>query len=232
MELSDFKDKHVGERIFLVGSGPSLAYTNLDLIKDETSFAMNNIALIYPYTEWRPTYYWNTSSLSTWLQHWIDCANLAIRFGQPSFLRDKHPYDDAPNIVSVRHRAAWLYDAETGERAKCYYPAWSTGVEKIVFHYLGSAYSLLQVVIYMGFEEVILLGIDNRYDTDGPVHFLPEYDGTQVYTQKFRKTEKGRQRKSWVAARYHTARHGLKIYDATVDGELDVFPKVVLEDIL
>ena len=58
-----YKDKHKGDRVFLVANGPSLANTNLDLIKDEISIALNKVSLIYPKNKlWRPTYYLYSST--------------------------------------------------------------------------------------------------------------------------------------------------------------------------
>lgn len=38
--LKKYKNIHKGKRVFLIGNGPSLAQTDLDLIKDEYSIAM------------------------------------------------------------------------------------------------------------------------------------------------------------------------------------------------
>ena len=57
MNVKKFKNKHLGERCFIVGNGPSLKNTKLDLIKNEFSFAMNRISMIFDFTEWRPSYY-------------------------------------------------------------------------------------------------------------------------------------------------------------------------------
>ena len=51
-DLKKYKNVHKGKRVFLIGNGPSLAKTNLDLIKDEYSIAMCRISLIYPKTTW------------------------------------------------------------------------------------------------------------------------------------------------------------------------------------
>ena len=45
--FKDFKDIHKGETIYIIGNGPSLSVTDLNLIKDSTSIAMNRISLIY-----------------------------------------------------------------------------------------------------------------------------------------------------------------------------------------
>ena len=42
-----YKDLHKGKRVFLVANGPSLLNTNLDLLENEISFAMNRVSLIY-----------------------------------------------------------------------------------------------------------------------------------------------------------------------------------------
>ena len=55
--LLKYKDIHLDKRCFVIGNGPSLNKTNLDLIKDEYSIAMNRISMIYSKTEWRPSYY-------------------------------------------------------------------------------------------------------------------------------------------------------------------------------
>jgi len=65
-DMSYFNKKHIGEKLFIIGNGPSLTYEILDSLKNETTIAMNNIAIAYPHTDWRPTYYLNVSrSLQT-----------------------------------------------------------------------------------------------------------------------------------------------------------------------
>ena len=61
--FKDYKDKHKNERVFLLGNGPSLAETDLNLLKKENTIAMNRISMIYDkYKDWRPTYYFFCSS--------------------------------------------------------------------------------------------------------------------------------------------------------------------------
>jgi len=72
---------HYSGRCFIVGNGPSLANTNLDLIKDEISFGMNRIPLIYNKTKWRPTYYiYCSTNVNTveWGTAWTKSVNDAV----------------------------------------------------------------------------------------------------------------------------------------------------------
>ena len=42
-----YKNKHKGERVFLIANGPSLAETDLSLLENENTIAMNRISLLY-----------------------------------------------------------------------------------------------------------------------------------------------------------------------------------------
>lgn len=53
-KLVSYKNKHKGERCFLVTNGPSLTMDDLNKIKNETSIGCNRIFSIFDKTEWRP----------------------------------------------------------------------------------------------------------------------------------------------------------------------------------
>jgi hypothetical protein len=52
-----YKNKHVGQRCFIVCTGPSLTYEYLELLKGKITFSMNGIIKSFPRTDCRPTYY-------------------------------------------------------------------------------------------------------------------------------------------------------------------------------
>ena len=61
--FKDYKDKHKNERVFILGNGPSLNETDLNLLEKENTIAMNRISMIYDkYKYWRPTYYFFCST--------------------------------------------------------------------------------------------------------------------------------------------------------------------------
>ena len=51
------KNKHEGQRCFIVCTGPSLTLDDVNKLKDEVCFSMNSIFKCYDKTEWRPKYY-------------------------------------------------------------------------------------------------------------------------------------------------------------------------------
>ena len=56
--FESFKDIHLNETIYIIGNGPSLSKTDLSLIENKPSIAMNRISLLYPkFINWRPSYY-------------------------------------------------------------------------------------------------------------------------------------------------------------------------------
>ena len=49
--IRKFKNIHAGERCFIVATGPSLTYEDLDKIKNEITFGVNSICLSYDKTD-------------------------------------------------------------------------------------------------------------------------------------------------------------------------------------
>jgi len=87
----------------------------------------------------------------------------------------------------------------------------------------------------MGFSEVYLIGVDHSFDTKGtanqtvvsrgddPNHFSPEYFGKGF---RWQLPDLDASEDAYRLANYNYQKAGRKIYDATVDGKLTVFPKI------
>lgn len=225
VEIADFKDKHKGERCFVLGCGPSLRHTNLDLIADEISFAMNNICLIYPQTKWRPTYYWNTTTNVNRFPSWLAMANEAVSYGQPSFIRLKSPISDAPNVIRVDVQGArYKWDSLPMS-------LWTPDAADHICLYRMSAYGLMQLVQYMGCNPVYFLGFDGLFVANAANHFSPDYEAGYVWTAEQARHETIIQRDAHERVKACADYFGIDIYDCTVDGHLAIYPKAVLEEI-
>ena len=46
--LAELKDKYQGQRAFIIGNGPSLKITDLSKLKEEFTFGLNRIYLMFP----------------------------------------------------------------------------------------------------------------------------------------------------------------------------------------
>ena len=87
----------------------------------------------------------------------------------------------------------------------------------------------------MGFEEVILIGVDHNFDTKGKAnltvvsegddlnHFSPDYFGKGF---RWQLPDLETSEAAYSLAREVYKKADRRILDATVDGKLNVFPKV------
>ena len=93
----------------------------------------------------------------------------------------------------------------------------------------------MQLAYYMGFQQVILIGVDHNFVTQGPAnqevvstgqdpnHFSGEYFGKGFHWQL---PDLVSSEQAYQLARSTYERAGRQILDATVNGKLNVFPKV------
>lgn len=245
MTITDFKDKYTGKRVFLIGNGPSLANTPLELLKDEYSFAMNRISLIYEKTSWRPSFFICTTTniaSSDWKKNIFESISLGI----PCFVWDElQPHMDI--IGNINYLKCTHGEKVTEEAPEEW---WSFDIEKYVCKFGTSMLVALQVAVYMGFNPIYLLGCDlgfkeAKYLFRGhhklmkilnlkpsvlkdPNHFDQSYGtpGFDALTLN----------KNMVAAHKlalkSSEKIGVKIYNATPGGNLNVYPRINLKDAL
>lgn len=208
--------KHFNERCFIVGTGPSLKHTNLSLIKDEIMMGVNNLFMGFADFNIKPKY-WCVADAKIFEKYAYNLLYLPTTLfltdgaGQ-LFLHNmkKYPSDSlAPYVLRP------LSDMKTTKE-------FSTDIMKGVNGGMVTL-SCLQIAYYLGFKEVYLLGCDcsskgKHYDNKVDVkskddyweHFFKLYD---VCKKVYEADER-------------------KIYNATVGGNLEVFERKLLEDII
>lgn len=162
--LIKFKDIHKGERCFIIGNGPSLKIEDLDTLHDhnEICFGVNRIYLSYSNTTWRPNYY-------------VAVDALIVQ-------NDKQKIQSMEETKFIRHfykmDNMWEKESEyefCGLTARPGEPQFSLDIVNGV--YIGNTviYDAIQIAVYMGFEEIYLLGVDM---TSGK---RPEDEGAHFY---------------------------------------------------
>lgn len=186
MAIQDYEGIHTGERVFLIGNGPSLSETPLDILADEYTIAMNNIDQIYDGTSWRPTYYLNVVKppLS---DDEVEYHLNTIELGIPSFIsEDKRRYlPDSPNIEYVnrdqmdhRNLLNFVKDGEDLDQI------WARDITEKVYRQHSSMYTAAQIAHYMGFEEMYFVGCD-LYPEFEPFPYLVFETGSDPYEYTF-----------------------------------------------
>ncbi|MCL1894358.1 MAG: DUF115 domain-containing protein [Holophagaceae bacterium] len=226
-QILQFRDKHKGESCFVIGNGPSLRAEDLTKLKSEIAIASNKIYLIFDKTDWRPTYYQVTDFL-TFANHKeiinkINCTKF-ILLDCALYYDDYSP--DIDNTFYFSSNTCFLH------RPYPYKTLFSSELD--VLGHGNVTYCSLQVAVNMGFHNIYLLGVENNYPKsithDGEIvlrnldsHFCSDYDAGRPHISV--------SHPDYINATYEVARkyadaHGIKIYNATRGGKLEVFERI------
>jgi hypothetical protein len=235
-----FRNRHAGQTCIVVGNGPSLNRTDLALVGQYPSFAVNGIFYKTEETGYRPTYYVVED------KHVIRDNLERIRTFQPQ--------PGGARFFPSRYRAAlggpdtYFLNLNRGfyEPRSDYYhiPRFSPNAARRV--YCGHSVTILniQLAYFMGFARVLLVGMDFSYtipDTaivtrnvlesteDDINHFHPEYFGKG---KRWHDPRLDKVLRAYRLCKLIFDLEGRAILNATVGGKLDVFDRVLLEDAL
>ena len=221
--IKEYRGKHIGQRCFILANGPSLNKLDLTLLKDEITFGLNRIYLLFDNTPYRPSYFVCFNGLIL-EQSATEISSLAM----PKFLNWtwRHLYNlSDPGLVFVKDKQA-LSLRDSFER----------NLEKPIVSGGTVTYVALQIAFYMGFQEVVLIGLDHNYDSKDATskteirtsdidhnHFHPNYfpKGSKWQTPDLLRSEL-----AYATARKAFEADGRRILDATLDGKCQVFEKV------
>ncbi len=233
--LMNMKDCHKGERCFLIGNGPSLSPDDLHMLKDEYTFGTNMVYKIFDQTDWRPSFHCVSDSIyATKLRD-----ELYNNVKSPLFTIEKtyHKMTKRTLDTTYVHTIA-------SERYK---------VRGNIFAYCMVKATVLSLAaefaFHMGFSEIYLLGVDCTNPHAAGGHFTDNYTTKEIAQTDISriKTRMNKENvtteqigehiidRSLVVYRLlkkYADKHGIKIYNATRGGNLEVFPRVKLEDVL
>ena len=221
--LAAYKDKHKGERCVIIGNGPSLNRTDVSLIKDTVTFGMNRIYLAFPDWGFSTNYYVSINDLVI-----EQCADDIRQLTMPKFLSwHSHAYIAPTENTQFLHTT--YYD-----------PKFATDVRRRVWEGATVTYVAMQLAYYMGFEQVVLIGVDHSFKNagkpnetvvsggDDESHFDASYFGKGF---RWQYPDLDTSEQAYLRARQAYEQDGRQIVDATVGGQLTVFPKVDFEEV-
>lgn len=214
-ELQRYKNIYEGKRCFIIGNGPSLASRDLEILNNygEITFGCNGIFNIYDKTCWRPTYY--VAVDIGWIEEKQE--EIAKLKNEILFLTETR-YIDASKIEGANY-FTYCNEIKPGEELR-----FSNDISKEVISGKTVTYGMLQIACYMGFKKIYLLGVDW---TGGKGTGVPRYDfynRTEVISvdeyDLFMEEEL-----AYISAKKYSDKNGIKIYNATRGGELEVFER-------
>ena len=225
--MASIKDSHRGKRCFIIGNGPSLTAEDLDMIKDEFCFGVNRIYCMFENTAWRPEAY--------------VCIDMDV-IG-----------DERENIKNVESEYKFINlnaKRQMGEVDKHTHFIYIKGKFKIDRHgtaqktvnedmskYISMTDNVtgicLQIAFYMGFSEIYLLGNDFNYPSMGKDSANSEqnyFKGMKGKTQVDFNAEANST--SFRTLRNYAENHGIKIFNATRGGKLEIFERADFDSVV
>jgi hypothetical protein len=218
-KLEQFRDCYCGERCFIIGNGPSLKHTDLSLLNGEVTFGLNRIYLLFDEYDFQTTYFVTINTLVI-----EQCADEIRRLNLPKFVtwRGRKWLSNDPDVCFL--------DTDYTPPA-----TFSKDVTRRVFEGSTVTYIAMQLAFYMGFQEVILIGVDHSFTAKGPPnitvisegkdnnHFSSNYFGKGF---RWQLPDLEASEAAYRMAKEAFESEGRQILDATIDGKLTVFPKI------
>jgi hypothetical protein len=222
-QLTELRNRFVDKRCIIIGNGPSLNNTNLQLVQGELTFGLNRIYLMFDELGFATTFHVVVNQYVA-----EQCSDDLIKV--PGRL-----FTTWSNRVHFRRRRDVVYLRQLTT------PGFSSDVRCGIWEGATVTYVAMQLAFHMGFRQVILIGVDHRFKDGGPAHKVVTAQGPDMnhfdpsyFGPGFR----------WQLPDLHTSelayriahdtfqRAGRQIVDATVDGALKIFPKAPLEELL
>ena len=214
--MKEFHNLHKGERCFIIGNGPSLNEVDMEVLKGETTFGTNRI---YLKDNFVPSYY--------------VCVNPLV-YEQ---FKDEIDAIETSKFISMRCNCEDdVYKLDT-------FTSWAGFYSPEESMWEGSTVTFvaMQLAYYMGFSEVILVGVDHDFGAykqphleavaTGPDehHFDPDYfsGGTRWNYPDLDMSEY-----AYNIAKVAFEKDGRKIINASANTKLDVFEKVPLNHLI
>jgi len=209
---------HKGKRCFIIANGPSLKKTNLKLLKDEITIGMNRIYLIAEEIGFLPNY--------------LVVSDVPIQLKQ---------FTEEYKNVNTDRFYNWLSKKlfKDSNFINYFYPHFkldfSSDFSKKIGNSKSVTFTCIQLAFYIGFSEVYLIGKDHSYnlkakpgtnikaDGNEQNHFISGY---YKPGQLFGAPDYEEEEYSYKLAKKAFEESGRSIFDATIDGNLNIFEKV------
>lgn len=230
--------KFKGKRVFLIGNGPSLNKTPLYLLKNEYTMCFNRINILFERLSWRPYFY--ACIDETVLEDSVDEINSDILpYVNYAFFPELFKYElRNKKKIESKEKVLWFY-YDFSEFSFCL---------PFISRSPTVATAALQILSYLGFSEIYLIGVDMDYKlhttaenlknneiqskyNDDPNHFDSRYFGKgRKYHQPTPDVIKN-MFNSFERVKKNISKISTKIYNATYGGKLELFERVQFENL-
>lgn len=259
--LDQLRGVHQGQRCVIVGNGPSLRETQLDLLSSEVVLASNAIYLLFADVDWRPSYYTAVDPLFLLERHEEINAMLRDNSEIVGLFPDRvSTHDDSGRIaigedLITAGDQRLIFHSLADISASDPFGRFSHDASAGIVQPATVTIALMQLAVHLGFTELVLIGCDTKYSIpnsvrmsgpeipegtgeklvlrstrdDDPNHFRPDYFGADT---TWHHPRVGNMIKHYEATRVVLEALNVKVINATVGGDLEVFPRLSLQEAL
>jgi len=215
--LKSIQNKYAGQRLILIANGPSIGQMDLRVLKDEYTMCMNRFYIYFDKIGFIPNF--------------LVCVEDLV-LGQ--FAEDFNKLPIEAKFVNWRlHKQ--IPNSHFLKESFALNPFFQTDLTQAT-HFGGTVtFACLQLAYYLGFTEVIIIGMDHSFKEKGVAnkvevrsyekdesHFDPNYFPKGM---KWRLPDLDKSEIGYAIARDFYEKNGRKIIDATIGGKCQIFPK-------
>jgi len=245
----ELKDLHKGKRCFILGSGPSIKKEDLVPLKNEIVFALNNFYVHEDFVEImsgdEPKYYMTApihppQTEDEWKRWFEDMEkhmpkNTNMIFGLNAY-EGNIKYIFEKYGIFKEHKINWYFaGVDTSE----YYSFDQKDIDMTSMVWSANTVSIyaLIVAIYMGFDEIYLLGMDHTQickSNNEEIRFYTKADFQQSeviskikFSNNLIEAYKSFNQKDILSANCVS-----NIYNCSIESLLDMFKKIKLKDVI
>lgn len=219
-EIEQYRDIHKDESCFIIGHGPSLRASDLDVLESNNiiTFSMNLTYKLFNKTNWRPDYYvaMDRSTLDRYSYFkWEEntkrkcfVADASEKFWRENQSENNIKYHSIRNMNMREVK-------------------FSGDISKRVYFGATVAYDCLQIAAYMGFKKIYLLGMDLAPYKQGDRSAVQYSNFFELDSQE-KKPQMWIDKilRSYLSAKKYADTQNIQIFNATRGGYLEIFDRV------
>ena len=226
-----FKNRYEGRRCFIIGNGPSLKLDDLERLADEITMGCNGIFNLFDKTEWRPYFFFCEDTIFL-KKHVSSTEELELLLDNCQFAFTTLRSELYKKYSDRYDNLFYLYSTKVENEMR-----FSDDICKRIYGAGTTLFSMLQVAVYMGIKEIYLLGVDSTFKKE--MHSNGQVKVNTSVNNHMEMMEQINEgvylvdliMEGWLCAREYAEKHGIKIYNATRGGKLEVFERIDFDNL-
>lgn len=238
-KLNSFQNIGEGKICFVIGNGPSLNPEDLSVLHENNidSFAANRIYNTFNKTDWRPTYYFSEDEFV--LEEILEKLNSAYinKELKNIFIPLHLNLNKNLKVKNAMYYKLLFSDLQNGKPHSDFI---SDDMIRGIPCRGSVAITSAQAAMFMGYKEIYLIGVDHNFSimTDKNGNIIVDKNVKDHYGDVKNADENTKgifnidaATQSFIDLKAYADKKGVKIFNATRGGKLEVFPRVNFDEL-